>query len=293
MYLKNQRISNPRLSKHSHVILGNWILLTSNFSSEWHKGLIFFLFISIKIILELVFVINIKVYSNKENIVLTILHIWFYFINVFFSIKCLIGNPGILPGNSFVHNIFPVTKKIKWYVLKGRVYRLKVCPTCFIMRPLGSGHCKKCNVCIERYDHHCPWVGSCIGRNNYKYFFFLLISINVYFISSLIEDVICFVKIFYCIHYNIPNLQQCQSTFPYDLVRMSIENHGAETTFKYKNIVKASMYISIIFTIVNSIVSKRLLNTPYITLLGSIVCIYITYPPFMLFDKKWDYLYES
>jgi hypothetical protein len=33
-----------------------------------------------------------------------------------------------------------------------------------------------CNVCIAGYDHHCPWVGKCVGRDNISAFYYFLIA---------------------------------------------------------------------------------------------------------------------
>lgn len=30
------------------------------------------------------------------------------------------------------------------------------------------------------FDHHCVWLNNCIGYNNYRYFFMLLIAVDLH-----------------------------------------------------------------------------------------------------------------
>lgn len=55
--------------------------------------------------------------------------------------------------------------------IKGRKFKLSYCQTCQMYRPPRASHCSRCNNCVERFDHHCPMVGNCIGKRNYRYFF--------------------------------------------------------------------------------------------------------------------------
>lgn len=45
---------------------------------------------------------------------------------------------------------------------------------CAKLKQNRMAHCSSCQECILKYDHHCPWIGQCIGHANQKLFILFL-----------------------------------------------------------------------------------------------------------------------
>uniref|UniRef100_A0A7S1XSN4 Palmitoyltransferase n=2 Tax=Phaeomonas parva TaxID=124430 RepID=A0A7S1XSN4_9STRA len=73
-------------------------------------------------------------------------------------------SPGVIDKESF--HLYDSCYAADDVIYDSRRY----CDTCDQRRPARSKHCKLCGYCVPRFDHHCPWVNTCVGQDNLPYF---------------------------------------------------------------------------------------------------------------------------
>lgn len=92
------------------------------------------------------------------------------------------GDPGIIrtTQEQRIRTIIEISER------GGKGFEQSVfCSSCLVRRPLRSKHCGVCDRCVSKFDHHCPWVGNCIGAKNHKHFMgflFMLLIMCVWMI---------------------------------------------------------------------------------------------------------------
>jgi len=163
--------------------------------------------------------------------------VFLYGISIFWFLWALLGlfmagctNPGIYPRRPATDADLLEEKSLKeqgyWAVvdakektiyINGTPGTIKYCTTCHFWRAPRVSHCRVCDSCVDRLDHHCPWVGNCIGKRNYRFFcifissvvcctFFLMLSSIAHIISVTdeIKDDSFWKKVWISVHQGLP-----------------------------------------------------------------------------------------
>ena len=150
--------------------------------------------------------------SNKNMILFIVLHViilifvFFLFLpyfdsnifsGIYIGVFCLVfilyiilsfSNPGKMVNNHY-QNLLDIVEQ-------GNDAE-DFCPYCLVQNKFRSKHCLVCQCCVEEFDHHCFWVGNCVGKKNYTLFFIFLVTIlintlyniavNIYYLVSTIK----------------------------------------------------------------------------------------------------------
>ena len=99
-----------------------------------------------------------------------------YILEIYSTLRGGCTDPGIIPKQYLSKVPEKGTRKC---VIRGHIYNINYCPTCDIYRPPRTSHCAKCDNCVQKFDHHCDWMGTCVGKRNYKFFYLLLSCIII------------------------------------------------------------------------------------------------------------------
>ncbi|XWS45623.1 hypothetical protein CRYUN_Cryun15aG0152400 [Craigia yunnanensis] len=56
----------------------------------------------------------------------------------------------------------------------GTSIRTCTCSYCNVEQPPRAKHCHDCDKCVLQFDHHCVWLGTCIGQGNHCKFWWYI-----------------------------------------------------------------------------------------------------------------------
>ena len=106
---------------------------------------------------------------KKIPIIFKILGSILNFLQIYFFIISSTKNPG-LPSKEYEKLVYEEENKT--------AKNFRKCKDCklWINTDEKTIHCKKCDICIEGYDHHCDCINICVGKKNIKNFYLLILT---------------------------------------------------------------------------------------------------------------------
>jgi hypothetical protein len=122
--------------------------------------------------------------------ILKIVNSILYILCFFNHFSMFLLNPGLVKRNRCSQEF----KKTDIYKQLTRIEKknYQYCEICnvIVRKDEKVEHCEECNICIQNYQHHCGWIGKCIGRNNCCDFYLFLFATFIYAIFVTISTII-------------------------------------------------------------------------------------------------------
>ncbi|THU67083.1 hypothetical protein C4D60_Mb05t20910 [Musa balbisiana] len=78
-----------------------------------------------------------------------------------------------LSWEKLVMELYPPGSAIRnWTCTYCNIIQFAIYTKCFAtyVQPPRSKHCHDCDKCVLQFDHHCVWLGTCIGQRNHCWF---------------------------------------------------------------------------------------------------------------------------
>ncbi|XP_029432118.1 probable palmitoyltransferase ZDHHC4 [Rhinatrema bivittatum] len=177
--LKSQgRILRP-VSKIVHCIVPPWLQQTTQNTVHRLCHTRTLLFVLLHLVLDLAVFAE---YSWEIfGYCLELEFCWFYLVlpyglltlNIFFFFLSSVTDPGTITKSNLKQCLQTHCNNEETFL------QHRLCPTCNLRKPARSKHCRVCNRCVQRFDHHCVWVNNCIGALNARYFLPYLLTLTV------------------------------------------------------------------------------------------------------------------
>ncbi|KAI0128777.1 hypothetical protein BJ170DRAFT_622879 [Xylariales sp. AK1849] len=106
---------------------------------------------------------------------LNFIFVGFFGLITFFYATCMVFDPGFVPK---LNGIAEQKAVIDELLSMWKFDESNFCVSCMIRTPLRSKHCKRCQRCVAKHDHHCPWLNNCVGINNHRHFLLYVICLT-------------------------------------------------------------------------------------------------------------------
>ena len=118
--------------------------------------------------LTIIFLTFIMLMPYFDNTIFSLIYLFISFLVFILYFILSFSDPGTLINTK--------EKSMLELIEKGELLE-QYCPQCLIKIDYRTKHCLICEKCVDNFDHHCFWVGNCIGKNNFNLFFIFLVYI--------------------------------------------------------------------------------------------------------------------